>query len=72
MTITSTTIVGNLTREWSRAGARCQPLGRSVSPTRSPNRLRGISHNRFYVQRVVMLKLGLACCVFPTEGGFGW
>ena len=37
-TITAVTVAGNLTREWSRAGARCRPLGRSVSPTRSPNR----------------------------------
>jgi hypothetical protein len=24
---TTSTLIGNLTREWSRAGARCQPLG---------------------------------------------
>jgi len=34
----TTTLSGNLTREWSRAGARCQHSGWSVSPTRSPNR----------------------------------
>jgi RNA-directed DNA polymerase len=33
-----------------RAGARCRRYRRSVSPTRPPNRLRGIPRNRWYVR----------------------
>ena len=57
----------NAIYELGRAGARCRRYRRSVSPTRPPNRLRGIQRNGLYVPRTVMLRRGLPRYVFPAQ-----
>jgi hypothetical protein len=54
---------------FSLNGSGSAPIDR-LTDEKSP--VTGDCHAGMYVQRVVMLNLGLACCVFPTEGGFGW
>ena len=51
-----------------RAGARCRRYRRSVSPTRPPNRLCGIQHNRLYVESPIMLSRACTNVCFTCSG----